>query len=75
MSPKPPLVLVHGLWDTPNVFRRLRQYLEDWPAPKHIGRVPEAMHEHQRWLGGHQLGALHPQCRRRSRLTPTSDQG
>ena len=43
MSPKPPLVLVHGLWDTPNVFRRLRQHLEDWPAPILAPHLPHKL--------------------------------
>ena len=43
MSSKPPLVLVHGLWDTPNVFRRLRQYLEEWPAPILTPHLPHKL--------------------------------
>ena len=43
MSPKPPLVLVHGLWDTPNVFRRLRQHLEEWPAPILAPHLPHKL--------------------------------
>ena len=48
MSPSArPLVLVHGLWDTPHVFRRLRQRLDPWPAeilaphlPHRLGFTP-----------------------------------
>ena len=42
-----PLVLVHGLWDTPHVFRRLRQHLEPHPGeilaphlPHRLGCTP-----------------------------------
>ena len=47
MSGVRPLVLVHGLWDTPHVFRRLQQYLEPRPGeimaphlPHRLGSTP-----------------------------------
>lgn len=36
----PPLVLVHGLWDTPRLFRHLRRELADRRGPLLVPRLP-----------------------------------
>jgi triacylglycerol lipase len=39
----PPLVLVHGLWDTPRVFNRLKRHLGDWRPPLLIPHLPHRL--------------------------------
>ena len=46
MSASPPLVLMHGLWDTPRLFRRLIQALDQ--PPEQTRGVPETKQQPQR---------------------------
>ena len=39
----PPLVLVHGLWDTPRLFRRLQQQLDGRRQPLLIPHLPHRL--------------------------------
>ena len=43
MASPPPLVLVHGLWDTPRLFRRLQQNLGERRAPLLIPHLPHGL--------------------------------
>jgi len=43
MASPPPLVLVHGLWDTPRLFRRLQQTLGERRAPLLIPHLPHGL--------------------------------
>jgi triacylglycerol lipase len=43
MAGHPPLVLVHGLWDTPRLFRRLQQSLGERRAPLLIPHLPHGL--------------------------------
>lgn len=65
MATHPPLVLVHGLWDTPRLFHRLQQRLGDRRTPLLIphlshglGNVP--IPELARRLGSHIEAAFGP---------------
>lgn len=54
----PPLVLVHGLWDTPRLFRQLKQELGERRAPLLIPMLPlrlgiTAVEELAELLGSH----------------------
>lgn len=43
MASPPPLVLVHGLWDTPRLFRRLQQMLAERRGPLLIPHLPHGL--------------------------------
>ncbi|MEX0588269.1 MAG: alpha/beta fold hydrolase [Cyanobium sp.] len=43
MASQIPLVLVHGLWDTPRIFHRLQQKLGDRRAPLLIPHLPHGL--------------------------------
>jgi triacylglycerol lipase len=43
MATHPPLVLVHGLWDTPRLFHRLKQSLGDRRSPLLIPHLPHGL--------------------------------
>jgi len=43
MASPTPLVLVHGLWDTPRLFRRLEQNLGERRAPLLIPHLPHGL--------------------------------
>lgn len=65
MASHPPLVLVHGLWDTPRLFHRLQERLGDrrFPLlaphlPIWLGRTP--VQELARILGSHIEAAFGP---------------
>lgn len=65
MASHPPLVLVHGLWDTPRLFHRLQERLGDrrFPLlaphlPIWLGRTP--VEELARILGSHIEAAFGP---------------
>jgi triacylglycerol lipase len=54
----PPLVLVHGLWDSPRLFRRLQERLDGRRAPLLIPHLPHGLgvrrlEELAAQLGGH----------------------
>lgn len=40
---RPPLVLLHGLWDTPRLFRHLQAALGDQRAPQLVPRLPHGL--------------------------------
>ena len=42
-KPRRPLVLVHGLWDTPHLFRRLVKALEQHQLPLQIPHLPHRL--------------------------------
>ncbi len=44
-SASPPLVLVHGLWDTPGLFRRLEKELEGRREPVLVPHLPHGLGE------------------------------
>ena len=43
MSASPPLVLMHGLWDTPRLFRRLIQALDQPERPLLAPHLPHGL--------------------------------
>jgi len=43
MANHPPLVLVHGLWDTPRLFDRLKRHLGDRREPLLIPHLPHGL--------------------------------
>ena len=43
MPPMPPLVLVHGLWDTPRLFNRLQRELDGRRQPLLIPHLPHRL--------------------------------
>ena len=63
VQPRPPLVLVHGLWDTPRLFDRLISHLDGAipqllvpHLPHGLGKVPIATMAH--WLN-HEINAVY----------------
>lgn len=53
-----PLVLVHGLWDTPNLFRRLEQRLAGRRDPLLVPHLPHGLGEKPLLGLAHQLGRM-----------------